>query len=277
MENVEEYIESGILELYAMGDLSPAEKLEVELMAAKHTAIKTELIEIEKAIESYANQLAIDPNESLRDKVISKLPGNESNLASDLKLDPKIVSIHNNQTNNFYKYAFAASVAILLISWVALFSVYNKLETSNNQIADLQLSNQKFSNRVNYYNKELSETQTSLNVLRNPDFKLIKLAPTKIAPPSASMMVAFNARKKEVMIDMSAMKMPSNDDEHQYQLWAMVNGKPVDLGVFDMKSDSTGMVKMKEITNAQAFAVTLEPRGGSINPTMNQLMVMGAI
>ena len=76
---------------------------------------------------------------------------------------------------------------------------------------------------------------------------------------------------------MASMKMPANDAEHQYQLWALVDGKPVDLGVFDMNADDDGMVRMKAIENAQAFAVTLERRGGSSVPTMEQMMVLGTI
>jgi anti-sigma-K factor RskA len=91
------------------------------------------------------------------------------------------------------------------------------------------------------------------------------------------MMVAFSPQKSEVMIDVASLKMPTNDPQHQYQLWALVNGKPVDLGVFDAKADSAGMIKMKAINSAEAFAVTLEPKGGSINPTMEQMMLMGAI
>ena len=75
----------------------------------------------------------------------------------------------------------------------------------------------------------------------------------------------------------SSLNMPSNDQEHQYQLWAMVDGKPVDLGVFDSGTDSTGMKKMKSVKDTQAFAVTLEPRGGSVDPTMDQMMAIGSI
>jgi anti-sigma-K factor RskA len=91
------------------------------------------------------------------------------------------------------------------------------------------------------------------------------------------MLIAFNIEQEEVMIDLSSIKMPSNDEDHQYQLWAMVDGKPVDLGVFDSEVDSTGMKKMKFIKNAQAFAVTLEIRGGSTNPNMDQMMAIGSI
>jgi len=58
----------------------------------------------------------------------------------------------------------------------------------------------------------------------------------------------------------------------------LVNGKPVDLGVFDAKAEPKKLlVAMKEIGTAQAFAVTLEKRGGSINPTMEKLVAMGGV
>jgi anti-sigma-K factor RskA len=34
---------------------------------------------------------------------------------------------------------------------------------------------------------------------------------------------------------------------------------------------------MKDIEDAQAFAITLEPKGGSVNPTMSEMYVMGSI
>ena len=94
--------------------------------------------------------------------------------------------------------------------------------------------------------------------------------------PSAQMTVAWSPAKKKVMIDMAGMQLPANDLSHQYQLWALVNGKPVDLGVFDRaEADSVDMKLMKPVDLAGAFAVTLEPRGGSNSPTMSEMMVIG--
>jgi anti-sigma-K factor RskA len=59
------------------------------------------------------------------------------------------------------------------------------------------------------------------------------------------------------------------------QLWALVNGKQVDLSIFVENPDSTYMKEMKSKASAVAFAVTLEPRGGSTSPTMDQMMVIG--
>lgn len=54
MKNVQEYIASGILEMYASGNISEQESKEVEAMAAEHPEIRKELDGISNAIEAYA-------------------------------------------------------------------------------------------------------------------------------------------------------------------------------------------------------------------------------
>ncbi|MDB5121590.1 MAG: hypothetical protein JWN56_2808 [Sphingobacteriales bacterium] len=280
MEEIKLYIESGVLELYVMGDLNEDDRRDVEFMAAKHPEVKRELEQIQNALEGYAEVYSVTPPEGMRDRVINKLLHTNSE-ESAVETEPAVSNEANvvaipSTTNSFYKYAFAASVALLILSVSALFVLYNQLENSKQQLVVLQQNNQTITSRANYINKQLAESQEALSIFHNPEVKLVKLAGQKIAP-EASVTVAFNQKKEEVMIDMSAVKMPENDDAHQYQLWALVDGKPVDLGVFDAEPNASGMKRMKAIGNAQAFAVTLEPRGGSVNPTMEQMIVMGAI
>ncbi|MBC7914830.1 MAG: anti-sigma factor [Pyrinomonadaceae bacterium] len=272
MEDLKAYIESGVLELYVLGDLTEAEELEVERMLSTYPELQSEVFEIEKALEKYAEAHVVTPSEDLRDRILNAMPGSTS--AQD---EAKVIPLAPRKNTNFYKYAFAASVALLLLSTIALINLYSQLKESNTQIVLLQQSNQQFSSRVNYVEGQLQAANQSLEVFHKPEqYKVVSLKGTDKAP-TASMMVAFSPETEEVMIDMASLKMPSNDKEHQYQLWALVDGKPVDLGVFDAKADTAGMVKMKGLKNAQAFAVTLEPKGGSINPTMEQMMAMGAI
>lgn len=257
-----------------MGDVTHDEKLQVEVMAAQHPAIKAELDEIERSMELYAQINAVNPDEALRSRILNSLLTNLNDDNNFIDVTPKVkdnvVALRPAGATNFYKYAFAACLALLLASSIALVSVYNKLEDSNNQLAALQLDKQHFANRVNLMDEQLE-------VFRDASFKFLKLQGTAKAP-SATLTVAWSSTKHKVLIDMGNTKMPANDKDHQYQLWALVGGKPVDLGVFDANLDSVGGMKvMKAIASvsADAFAVTLEPRGGSVNPTMDQMMVIG--
>jgi len=269
VKDLKSYLESGILEQYVLGDLSNEELREVEKNALVYPEIRSELVEIESALLNYAIANAIEPSEALRNKVLNSLEKAESEI--------RPLYGASSKSGQFYKYAFAASLALLFISMILPINLNSKLNDSYTQIAVLQTGNQKFSNQVNHIEEELRDTRNALHFYQNQAaYKLVTLKGSAKAP-AASMLVAFNPEEEEVMIDLSSLKMPSNDKEHQYQLWAMVDGKPVDLGVFDSEVDSTGMKKMKSIKYAQAFAVTLELRGGSTNPNMDQMMAIGSI
>jgi anti-sigma-K factor RskA len=57
----------------------------------------------------------------------------------------------------------------------------------------------------------------------------------------------------------------------------MVDGKPVNAGVFPLDSKGDTASKMLDIPQAQAFAITLEDEGGKDAPTLSALCVMGSI
>lgn len=272
MEDIKLYIESGILELYVLGDVSPEEKIQVEEMASKHPAIKAELNEIERSMESFAAENAIEPAEGLRDRIMNSLV---TNLGDDNNFPNKKETVKNNviafpasKPNSFYKYAFAACLALFIASVAVIVNLSSKLNDANTQLVAANAQKTQYATTVSMKNYELG-------VYRDTSFKVVKLKGTP-KHATLSMLVAFSPAKKKVMIDLADLDMPKNDKTHQYQLWALVGGKPVDLGVFDKSStDSIDMKEMKSLALAQAFAVTLEPRGGSVNPTMDQMMVIG--
>ena len=275
MEDLKAYIESGILELYVLGDVSPDERLQVEGMIIKHPAVKAEIDEIERSMELYAEENAVAPSEELRGRILGSIvtnfgDDNTFTLKKEKEVEKdNVIALPTPKANSFYKYAFAACLALLIASGIALMSLYSRLQDSTNQLAALQLDKQHFANRVNLQDQQLE-------IFRDASFKFLKLQGTKNAP-SAAMTIAWSPVKHKVLIDLSSVKMPANDKAHQYQLWALVGGKPVDLGVFDANPDSTDMKEMKTIAavSTDAFAVTLEPRGGSAQPTMDQMMVLG--
>jgi anti-sigma-K factor RskA len=101
-------------------------------------------------------------------------------------------------------------------------------------------------------------------------FKVVRLNGLKVAP-KAKATACWCPDSKELYF--SSESLPAPPSGMEYQLWAIVDGKPVDAGMIKMDS---GMQKMKQISNATAFAVTLEKTGGSLTPT-GDMYVMGNI
>ena len=97
---------------------------------------------------------------------------------------------------------------------------------------------------------------------------------TQMSPGSFAN-IYWDSTSKDVYLLVNNMPKPASDK--QYQLWAIIDGKPVDLGVIDEKVwDKKLLVQMKNVQNAQAFAITLEPEGGSPAPR-GSMYVMGKL
>ncbi|WP_316842881.1 anti-sigma factor [Pedobacter gandavensis] len=290
MEEGKAYIESGTLELYVLGDLNAQEQREVEAMAAKYPDVKKEITAIEIAMEKYAMQNAISPSPELESIILGKITAMEN--AQETPVAKPIPAVADQQEATkvlplaphgydakirTLKIALAACATLLVVSGIALYSAHTELDTAKNQIIALNQDKQRFAATVNYMTETNKELQTIADMPADPDWKTVRLAGTKM-DPQAKMTVYWHTSGRHVMLDNSKMSLPKNDEAHQYQLWALVKGKPVDLGVFDVKTDSSHiLLKMKEIAGADAFAVTLEKRGGSAGPTMDQMIAMGGV
>jgi anti-sigma-K factor RskA len=85
--------------------------------------------------------------------------------------------------------------------------------------------------------------------------------------------VFWDRNNKDVYV--VANVLPKVRTGKQYQLWALVKGKPVNAGMLDPNCE--GVCKMTTIPQAEAFAITLEDEGGSATPTMKELYVMGKV
>lgn len=272
MEEVKAYIESGILELYVLGQLSATECNEVEAMAAKHPEVKAEITAIELAMEAYAFENAIKPSTTVEAKILAEIGSNP------IEEEPKIVPLYqqaNDSNVKALRFALVACIALLVVSVVALYNVYNKLNIANEQIATLSTNNEQFARTVNKLEFDNSGLQNRVDMTETDDWTTVKLAGVANSP-KAKMLVYWNKNNKNILINHAAMDLPKTDRTHEYQLWALVDGKPVSLGVFG-ENAKEAVQQMVTIEKAQAFAVTIEPVGGSVNPTMEKMVVMGGV
>ena len=283
MENLKAYIESGVLELYVLGDLTPEETLRVEEIASQNQEIRDEIAAIELAMENYAMLNAIEPSIDLETKIFEKLGLNNhletAEITPVVENEPRVVRLDSSDGKiRTLRFALVACIALLIISTAALFITYNKLNTAHDQIATLNLDKEKFAGLASQLEFENKGLDNMVAMSDSKEWATIKMAGQAFSPKS-KMNVYWNKKDKSVLINYVAMDLPKADQQHEYQLWALVNGKPISLGVFG-KTDSTAneaLKNMQAIQEAQAFAVTLEPKGGSVNPTMDKLTVMGGV
>ena len=265
---VKDIILSGILELYATGLASQEEDKLVRQYVTTYPEVATELAQIEDSMESYARSFGVQPAPSVKDKIFERI--NVDNASA------KIVSPGNPLTEGsfakvigiapYWKFIAAASIALLVGSAALNFIMFNK---SSHAIQSLQQAQQELAG-LKEDNKLM---EGDMQVVQNKYSKPVSLYGLA-ASPDAAAKIFWIKNTGEVYIDPS--NLPQAPTGKQYQLWGIVDGKPVDGGMIltSKKGDKFRMQKMKTFGKAEAFAVTLENEAGNVTPK-GPMFVMG--
>jgi anti-sigma-K factor RskA len=257
-----EYIASGIVELYAMNALSPDEKKEFERLMLLYPEIATELNVVEQSIENYAFAHSLNPRPILRSRILNAAFGDQKQA---------IVKPIQKQRENYsltYKYMVAASLAALIVSTFASWFFYTRWDEAEKRYTDLLNEKNELAENYNMVKASFDESMTTLLVMRDENSRMIELNSTDTSHKYMAR-VYWNRQTHHSYIDVLSLPAPAHGK--QFQLWALVGGKPVDAGVFSMDEYAQ---RVKDIEKADAWAVTLEPRGGSISPTMDQMYLI---
>ncbi len=250
--DINKYIESGVLELYVLGQLPQAEMLEVEQLCATYPAIAAERLAIEDVFINLALEDAPQAPAFNKTHIIAAATA----TVTESTTTPPVANNITVSYNKWRTIAAAASVAALIAIGGLVYTI-NKQAALNNTITSI--------------NTQVQQQQQELSIVKNTNYKPILLNSTD-STKQLNATVYYAANSQEVYINWSAA--PTLTKEQQYQLWAIVDGKPVDAGVFNEKTE---LQKMKSIKGAVAFAVTIEKAGGSIAPTLDKMVVLGKI
>lgn len=263
MEN-KEYIESGILELYVYGLLSEAENEEVTAMAKNNPEINAEIIAIEKAIVSLSSSFAPFHSVENYDKIKAKLELNPSNKV--IEMEP---------ARNWAQYIGWAAAILLL---VGIGFQYNQLEQTNNQVVNATTEKVKMEQELNQLELENKESETSLAIVRDTKNTVVALGGQAVAPESSAK-IYWNKETQVVYVD--AAGLPAPPKGMVYQIWSLKlqpQLTPTSIGLLsDFTTNKSKIFAVDKTADAEAFGITLEPAGGSLSPTMEQLYTLGKV
>jgi len=267
-----------MLESYILGTATAEEIRLIREMEKLYPEVKAEMEEIEASLIRYA-EAGASPSGSVKRNLEAQLFEKEAAP----KKRSSVVNISSlSGPAKWMPYAVAASVGLLIGVSAVTYSLYSQLNKTRVHLAALQLENEVLADEMGKQGVELrqqiallTDKKIELAMVLKPGSKVVSLKGMDIAPESTAMVI-WNTKDKQVYIN--AASLPSPPQGKQYQLWAMVNGKPVDAGVFTVtEGTSFVMQKMKDMPDAQAFAVTLENEGGSPTPTMDAMYLMGSV
>jgi len=266
----EAYISSGILELYVMGSLEPNEMAEVESMAQLHPEVLAAINDIRETLGEFGALHAQTPPPALRNKVLQSIA---AVAAEEQAYESPVIALPSKSevSIRYARIAIAASISLFLVSALAAVNFYLRWQEAATLANQLLAEKTQLAAESEVLQARANESSELLALIAKPDFRLVNLKGTE-NHPTASALVAWNPSSEEVYLWVNDLPQPTA--EQQYQLWAIVDGQPQDAGIFEL---GEGSLKMKAFGKAQAFAITLERKGGSPTPTLEQLHVIGTL
>jgi anti-sigma-K factor RskA len=101
---------------------------------------------------------------------------------------------------------------------------------------------------------------------------VIQLQGTAEAPNASGYLMIF---KNETYGALAVKEAPALDLNHQYQLWLIQNGKRTSGGVFSVNQNGYGVLEIsadQPLANFESFGITIEPNGGSSQPTGKKVL-----
>ncbi len=257
-------------------------------MAERHAEVRHELFRIEATYEALANQLPVTPRPGLRDEILAKVTGDTAKTIDPATTvaRPDVARPNVARPNSSapqakqrrllpWQLGIAASLLIAVLSSAAAWYFRGEWKEAEQQLQLTQAQNQEIASQYETASQRSERLENDLSVLSSSDYQAIALAGTDVSPESTAR-VFWNPGAEQLYL--SPGNLPEPPTDKQYQLWAIVDGAPVSAGVFDVAPDAASLQALNsQIAQASAFAITLEPRGGSSSPTMEAMYVQGAV
>lgn len=232
-------ISSGDLELYVLGMLSEEENLKVAQLAQMFPEIKEEIETIENSLLQVSDETDA-PSASVKDDLFAKL----KNMPVSNSSEPVVENKDGNNAQDSSKATvlsmpqparkqrgnglLAASV-IGLIACIGiiiyLVGANSKYRDTNNQ---LEARAGKLETDKNAQTQQLAVYQKSLELYQNPAYQKIDLASVP-GKPKSSVDILWNKATHDVYA--ANISLPAAPAGKQYQLWALIDGKPVSAGM----------------------------------------------
>lgn len=259
----QEYIESGILELYVYGLLSEKENLEIAELAKKNPEVDQEIISIEKAVIALSSSFSPFHSVENFEKIKARL---------ELK-HGKVVDM--KPASNWSQYVGWAAAVLLLLGLG-----YQTLELTKTKEAISTVGNEKNKIQRDYafLDQQNKQTEKNLNIVRDIKNTGVTLGGQAVSPKSYAK-VYWNKETKTTYID--AAGLPSPPKGMVYQVWSLKLSPvltPTSIGLLDNFEGNTQKIfAVSQTDSAEAFGITLEPAGGSLTPTMEQLYTLGKV
>ena len=196
------------------------------------------------------------PPANVKEKVFSAIHQNPApNTSKIISIEPTI------RKSTGLRWMAAASIILFLVTGYFAYTFYNQNRELNDSLKSLQV--------------KVDQMEEYHKIMSDPNVAVVNMV--AMTPAKASASIYWDSTSSDVYLLIK--NMPQLPSDKQYQLWSIINGQngqlqPSSLGLFDGENQKI-ILKMSNVKKADAFAITIEKRGNTEGPNLEQLQSMG--
>ena len=252
---IEEYISSGIVELYVMGVCSEEEKQEINSLRKHNPVLEKAIRDFESVLEAKMQQNITMPSADTDKKILDSL------YALNADTTPQLTNKKNGKYFHIRSLFAAAAVVLIIAGGYFIFSLSNKIKKLEK-------------GQVGFNNTSSTLPEADYKIMLDP--KITPVAMYGVGTHAICRCTMFWDKKTGKMY-IIIHHLPQSSSSKDYQLWALIDGKPVNVGI--IQDEIRGrFIEMKNVpANATSFIVTLEKAGGEQSPTIEETYLSGKI
>lgn len=262
----EQFLKTGLLEQYVLGLTSEEESALVEQYAEQYPEIKREIKQMHNALEDYAKKYVSLPPEELKSRVKSSV----NKMSSDSELYAEKVVPSSKPA----LFSLSSALLLLLILGLGFFSYlfYQDKTTAERNYKELAVAFDTYKAECEKQQQQIADQDAVYALLQHSATQPVKLQGSQLSP-GAEAVAYLNPVARKALINLT--KLPSPPSGKTYQLWADVEGHMVNMGVVEFGRADFQAVTF--IQGAESLNITLEPTGGSEEPTVELLYANGKV
>lgn len=247
----------------ALGALSETDALAFQkMLASASTEQRILKSEIDAVVAEIAVGLEEEPSQDIRESVLQMARESIAESSSITK-----------STSGQFRFAIAASVTF----FIASIALYLNNQTLTESVNEQQTVIQNQESKIQSLETEIDRKEALLTILEARDVDLILMDGLEVNPDGYGKVVWDKENGRALL---QVANLPAVATTNDYQLWFIINNQPISAGVFAVQDPSQddffAIEDLGSNGETGAFAISLEPKGGSPQPT-GDIYMLGAM
>lgn len=253
----EDIIKSGLLEQYASGLLSAEEEQEMEEYFTRWPSLRSHVVEMQNMLNEVGDEFDL----------LSQQDVFSTGRIIRMKRDAR-----QQKNSPDWKKLFQLLTGLVLLFVMISAYFFYQTQSAEEEISAMQRSLEELQENLSTNQENLKKLSENYGFFSHPNTFRIPLKP--VSPEfSANVIAYYNIQLQSSFINI--IEIPTPQSGTDYQLWADVEGKMIDMG--KLLNNSGDLVKLPYIDNANALNVTIENQDGNADPNLEAIVMHGDI